>query len=81
MLALQVHDRPPGCDLIEVVIIGAMLPQATRWLHHFAGNKDSTSRIGWVNRPLAAMMLTDYAQPDDDEQLWTIWKGSSRVQP
>jgi len=24
-------------------------------------------------------MLTDYGQPADEEQVWSIWKGNARV--
>jgi len=24
-------------------------------------------------------MLTDYAQPADEDQVWSIWKGNARV--
>jgi len=24
-------------------------------------------------------MLTDYAQPADEEQIWSIWQGNARV--
>jgi 2-dehydro-3-deoxygluconokinase len=37
------------------------------------------ARFGWVGGALAATMLTDYAQPADEDQLWSIWNGSARV--
>jgi 2-dehydro-3-deoxygluconokinase len=37
------------------------------------------ARFGWASGALAATMLTDYAQPADEEQLWSIWGGNARV--
>ncbi|MGE4489390.1 MAG: sugar kinase [Kiritimatiellales bacterium] len=37
------------------------------------------AQFGWASGALAATMLTDYAQPADEEQLWSIWKGNARV--
>lgn len=36
-------------------------------------------RFGWASGALAATLLTDYAQPADEEQLWSIWEGNARV--
>lgn len=37
-------------------------------------------QFGWASGALAVTMLTDYAQPADEEQIWSIWKGNARVQ-
>jgi 2-dehydro-3-deoxygluconokinase len=37
-------------------------------------------QFGWASGALATTMLTDYAQPADEEQVWSIWKGNARVQ-
>ncbi len=37
------------------------------------------ARFGWASGALAATMLTDYAQPADEDQLWSIWEGNARV--
>ena len=37
------------------------------------------TQFGWASGALADTMLTDYAQPADEEQLWSIWKGTARV--
>ncbi len=37
------------------------------------------TQFGWASGALAATMLTDYAQPADEDQLWSIWKGNARV--
>jgi 2-dehydro-3-deoxygluconokinase len=36
-------------------------------------------RFGWATGALATTMLTDYAQPADEEQVWKIWEGNPRV--
>ncbi|MHC4233221.1 MAG: sugar kinase [Planctomycetota bacterium] len=40
--------------------------------------KQST-RFGWASGALAATLLSDYAQPADEDQLWSIWNGNARV--
>jgi 2-dehydro-3-deoxygluconokinase len=37
-------------------------------------------QFGWATGALATTFLTDYAQPADEEQVWSIWKGNARVQ-
>lgn len=37
------------------------------------------ARFGWASGALAATMLSDYAQPADEDQLWSIWEGNARV--
>jgi 2-dehydro-3-deoxygluconokinase len=37
-------------------------------------------QFGWASGALATTMLTDYAQPADEDQIWSIWKGNARVQ-
>jgi len=36
-------------------------------------------QFGWACGALATTMLSDYAQPADEEQVWSIWKGNARV--
>lgn len=36
-------------------------------------------RFGWASGALATTLLTDYAQPADEEQVWSIWEGNARV--
>lgn len=36
-------------------------------------------QFGWASGALAATLMTDYAQPADEEQVWTIWEGNARV--
>jgi len=37
-------------------------------------------QFGWASGALATTMLTDYAQPADEDHIWSIWKGNARVQ-
>ena len=36
-------------------------------------------QFGWATGAMATTFLTDYAQPADEEQVWSIWKGNARV--
>jgi 2-dehydro-3-deoxygluconokinase len=38
------------------------------------------AQFGWATGALAATQLTDYGQPADEEQVWSIWEGNARVQ-
>ncbi|MCK9526462.1 MAG: PfkB family carbohydrate kinase [Limnochordia bacterium] len=37
-------------------------------------------QFAWATGALATTFLTDYAQPADEEQVWSIWQGNARVQ-
>lgn len=37
------------------------------------------TQFGWASGALAATLLTDYGQPADEEQVWSIWEGNARV--
>jgi 2-dehydro-3-deoxygluconokinase len=36
-------------------------------------------QFGWATGALVTTLLTDYAQPTDEEQIWSIWQGNARV--
>ena len=36
-------------------------------------------QFGWATGAMAATFLTDYAQPADEEMVWSIWHGNARV--
>jgi len=36
-------------------------------------------QFGWASGALATTFLTDYAQPSDEEMVWSIWQGNARV--
>jgi 2-dehydro-3-deoxygluconokinase len=37
------------------------------------------NQFGWASGALATTFLTDYAQPADEEMVWSIWQGNARV--
>lgn len=37
-------------------------------------------QFGWATGALATTLLTDYGQPADEGQVWSIWQGNARVQ-
>jgi 2-dehydro-3-deoxygluconokinase len=37
------------------------------------------SQFGWATGALATTHLTDYGQPADEDQVWSIWEGNARV--
>jgi len=36
-------------------------------------------QFGWATGALATTVITDYGQPADEDQVWSIWKGNARV--
>ena len=40
---------------------------------------EKCAQFGWASGALAATFLTDYGQPADEEQIWSIWEGNARV--
>jgi 2-dehydro-3-deoxygluconokinase len=36
-------------------------------------------QFGWASGALATTFLTDYAQPADEEMVWSVWQGNARV--
>lgn len=36
-------------------------------------------QFAWATGALATTFLTDYAQPADEEQVWSVWEGNARV--
>jgi len=37
------------------------------------------TQFGWATGAMATTFLTDYAQPADEDQVWSIWGGNARV--
>jgi 2-dehydro-3-deoxygluconokinase len=37
------------------------------------------AQFGWASGALATTLITDYCNPADEEQIWSIWKGNARV--
>lgn len=42
-------------------------------------NPEEWLQFGWASGALATTFLTDYGQPADEEQIWSIWRGNARV--
>jgi 2-dehydro-3-deoxygluconokinase len=36
-------------------------------------------QFGWATGAMATTFLTDYAQPADEEMVWSVWEGNARV--
>ncbi len=36
-------------------------------------------QFAWASGALVTTLLTDYAQPADEDQIWSIWEGNARV--
>jgi 2-dehydro-3-deoxygluconokinase len=68
---IAVLDRIGGGDGFVGGLLHAMLKE---W------PSDQWIQFGWATGALATTMLTDYAQPADEAQVWSIWKGNARVQ-
>ncbi len=67
---ITVLDRIGGGD----GFVGGMLYAVLRgW------DPSTWVQFGWASGALVTTLLTDYAQPADEEQIWSIWKGNARV--
>jgi 2-dehydro-3-deoxygluconokinase len=67
---IPVLDRIGGGD----AFVGGMLYGVLRgW------EPQKWIQFGWATGALATTMITDYAQPADEEQVWSIWQGNARV--
>lgn len=40
---------------------------------------EKCAQFGWACGAMAASLPTDYAQPSDEAQVWSIWNGNARV--
>jgi 2-dehydro-3-deoxygluconokinase len=67
---ITVLDRIGGGDGFVGGMLYAILKgwPAEKWI-----------QFGWAAGALATTMLTDYAQPADEEQVWSVWQGNARV--
>lgn len=67
---IQVLDRIGGGD----GFVGGMLYGILKgW------EPEKWIQFGWASGALATTFLTDYAQPVDEEMVWSIWEGNARV--
>ncbi len=67
---IDVLDRIGGGDGFVGGMLYAILRgwEPSKWLE-----------FGWACGALATTSMTDYAQPADEDQVWSIWKGNARV--
>ena len=67
---IQVLDRIGGGD----GFVGGLLYGILKgW------DPEKWPQFGWATGALATTFLTDYGQPADEEQVWSIWGGNARV--
>lgn len=68
---ITVLDRIGGGD----GFVGGMLYAILRgW------EPEKWAQFGWASGALAVTLMTDYANPADENQIWSIWEGNARVQ-
>jgi 2-dehydro-3-deoxygluconokinase len=67
---INVLDRIGGGDGFVGGMIYAILKE---W------EPEKWPQFGWATGALATTFLTDYAQPADEDMVWSIWKGNARV--
>lgn len=68
---IGVLDRIGGGD----GFVGGMLYAILRgW------SPEKWAQFGWASGALVTTLLTDYAQPADEDQIWSVWSGNARVQ-
>jgi 2-dehydro-3-deoxygluconokinase len=67
---IRVLDRIGGGDAFVGGLIYGILKE---W------DPEKWVQFGWASGALAVTVLTDYCQPADEEQIWSIWKGNARV--
>ncbi len=67
---IHVLDRIGGGDGFVGGMIYAILKgwKPEKWI-----------QFGWATGALATTIVTDYGQPADEEQVWSIWEGNARV--
>ncbi len=67
---IYVYDRIGGGDGFVSGMLYAILRgwEPEKWI-----------QFGWASGALVATLETDYAQPADEEQVWSIWQGNARV--
>ncbi|MCM8530516.1 MAG: sugar kinase [Lentisphaeraceae bacterium] len=67
---IGVYDRIGGGD----GFVGGMLYGVLKgW------ESEKWAQFGWASGAFTATLFTDYAQPADEDQIWSVWKGNARV--
>jgi 2-dehydro-3-deoxygluconokinase len=67
---IGVLDRIGGGDAFVGGLLYAILRgwEPVKWI-----------QFGWATGALVTTLLTDYAQPADEDEIWSIWQGNARV--
>jgi 2-dehydro-3-deoxygluconokinase len=67
---IAVMDRIGGGDGFVGGLLYAILKEwePEKWI-----------QFAWASGALATTFLTDYAQPSDEEMVWSVWQGNARV--
>lgn len=67
---ITVLDRIGGGDAFVGGLLYSILRgwEAEKWV-----------QFAWATGAMATTFLTDYVQPADEEQVWSIWEGNARV--
>ena len=68
---------------------GAIMAEGDNWhviepreigvLDRIGGEAEKWAQFGWACGALTTTLLTDFAQPADENQVWSIWEGNARV--
>jgi 2-dehydro-3-deoxygluconokinase len=68
--SITILDRIGGGDAFVGGLLYAILRgwEPEKWV-----------QFGWASGALATTFITDYAQPADEDVIWSIWKGNARV--
>ena len=68
--SISVLDRIGGGD----GFVGGLLYSILK-----AWEPEKWAQFAWATGALATTFITDYGQPADEAQIWSIWKGNARV--
>ena len=67
---IQVYDRIGGGDGF---VSGMLYGFIKGW------EPEKCVQFGWASGALVTTLETDFAEPADEEQIWSIWEGNARV--
>ena len=67
---INVFDRIGGGDGFVGGLLYSILKgmESEKWI-----------KFAWASGALATTFITDYAQPADEDMIWSIWEGNARV--
>lgn len=67
---IQVYDRIGGGDGF---VSGMLYGFIKGW------EAEKCAQFGWASGALVTTLETDFAEPADEDQIWSIWEGNARV--